>query len=94
MDLSFYLNFGCLSHKTGNRLISGDNLVIGNNGCITIKGDVVLKFSKNFNETISRLKDQGYHLKNARINFILFWKDSEKETELKIILPELDFEKK
>lgn len=44
-------------------------------------------------DTISHLKDQGYQLTTARINFILYWKDPEKEKEFMVILPELDFEK-
>ena len=76
-----------------NRLLPGDNLIVGNDGCTNNYGDIVLKFSKKFNQTISKLKEQGYHLKNVKINFIIYWKDPEKEKEYKIILPELDFEK-
>jgi ATP-dependent DNA helicase RecQ len=77
-----------------NRLIPGDNLIIGNDGCTNNNRDIVLKFSKKFNETISKLQEQGYHLKNVKINFIIYWKDPEKENEYKIILPELNFENK
>jgi len=76
-----------------NRLIPGDNLIIGNNGCTNSNGDIVLKFSRKFQETIAQLEEQGYHLKNIKINFIIFWKDPEKENEFKIILPELNFER-
>lgn len=96
MQLSFTdVNLGFFEYRQSqiNRLIPGDVLVVKDEGCGNNSGDIVLKFSKKFNDTISQLKDQGYILKNARINFILYWKDPEKEKESKVILPELDFEK-
>ena len=96
MQLSFSdINLGFFEYRQSqiNRLVPGDVLVIKDEGCANNSGDIVLKFSKKFNETISQLKDQGYHLKNARINFIIYWKDPDKEKESKVILPELDFEK-
>ena len=76
-----------------NRLIPGENLIISNDGCTNSNGDLVLKFSRKFQETIVQLEEQGYHLKNVIINFIIYWKDPEKENEYKIILPELNFER-
>ncbi len=94
IQLSFsdvYLGYFEYRQYQINKLIPGDKLIIGNDGCSNESRDKVLKFSKRFNDTISQLKDQGYQLTNARINFIIFWKDPEKEEEFKIILPELDF---
>jgi len=76
-----------------NRLVPGDNLILSNNGCTDSIGDLVLKFSRKFQETISHLEEQGYHLKSVKVNFIIFWKDPEKEKEFKVILPELNFER-
>ncbi len=89
------VNLGFFEYRQSqiNRLVPGDVLIIKDEGCTNNSGDIVLKFSKKFNETISQLRDQEYQLKNARINFILYWKDPEKEKESKVILPELDFEK-
>jgi hypothetical protein len=39
------------------------------------------------------LKQSGYSLKSANVNFIIYWKDPDKEREFKIILPEVSFEK-
>lgn len=96
MQLSFSdVNLGFFEYRQFqiNSLIPGDILCIKDEGLSDNTGDIVLKFSKKFNEIISQLKDQGYHLQKARINFIVYWKDSDKEKESKIILPELDFEK-
>ena len=96
MQLSFVdVNLGFFEYRQSqiNRLVPGDILISMDEGCANSSGDIVLKFSKKFNETISHLKDQGYQLTTARINFILFWKGPEKEKEFMVILPELDFEK-
>ncbi|NMB93978.1 MAG: RecQ family ATP-dependent DNA helicase [Flexilinea flocculi] len=96
MQLSFNdVNLGFFEYRQSqiNNLIPGNILVVKDEGCANNNGDTVLKFSKKFNETIAQLKGQEYTLKNARINFIVYWKDPEKEKEYKVILPELDFEK-
>ena len=96
MQLSFNdVNLGFFEYRQSqiNNLIPGNILVVKDEGCANNNGVTVLKFSKKFNETIAQLKGQEYTLKNARINFIVYWKDPEKEKEYKVILPELDFEK-
>ncbi|MBN1185875.1 MAG: RecQ family ATP-dependent DNA helicase [Bacteroidales bacterium] len=96
VQLSFTdVNLGFFEYRQSqiNRLIPGNNLDIGNDGCENSNGDIVLKFSKKFQDMITQLNEQGYQLKYAIINFIIFWKDSEKDKEFKIILPELDFER-
>ena len=35
----------------------------------------------------------GYELKSSSVNFIIYWKKEDAEQEVKIILPELYFEK-
>ena len=96
MQLSYTdVNLGYSEYRQNQikRMVSGDNLIIGKDGCTNSNGEFVLKFSRKYQETIAHLEDQGYHPKDARINFIVFWKDSEKEKEFRIILPELDFER-
>jgi len=96
MQLSFsdvFLGFFEDRQSQINRLIPGDNLIISNNGCTNSNSDIVLKFSRKFQETIVQLAEQRYHLKTITVNFIIYWKDPEKENEYKIILPELDFER-
>ena len=56
-------------------------------------GQSVLKFSKQFLNTIEFVKKKGYHLKQAKVNFIVYWKKEDKEQESKIILPELYFDR-
>ncbi len=76
------------------KLISGDMLKINEGGCTNAEGQPVLKFSKQFLATITSLQQGGYQLKEAKVNFIIYWKKPDENIELKIILPELYFEKR
>ncbi|MBC7407213.1 MAG: RecQ family ATP-dependent DNA helicase [Arcicella sp.] len=74
-------------------LKSGDSMIISDEGCKNDKGDFVLKYSKKFLEKMAELKRNGFELKEAKVNFIVYWTDEDKKLEIKIILPELLFEK-
>lgn len=72
---------------------SGDILTCTSEGCTNSNGDLVLKFSGKFAETIKTHESNGYKLNKAKANFILFWKRPEEEQEFQIILPEVLFER-
>ena len=74
-------------------LQSGDILQYKNNECFTDEGKSVLKFSKLFTERLSRVRKNGYEPKYAKINFIVYWRKEAAEWEIKIVLPELHFER-
>lgn len=76
-----------------NALTSGDSIFVSDVGCMNEKGELVLKFSKKFGERLTQLKNNGFELKDAKVNFIVYWKAEDKPHELKIVLPELNFEK-
>jgi ATP-dependent DNA helicase RecQ len=73
---------------------SGDMLILSGNECLEPNGKPVLKFSRQFIEQIENMKARGYVLKSAKVNFIVYWKKEDTGQEVKIILPELYFEKK
>lgn len=73
--------------------MSGDILTFTNEGCSNSNGDLVLKFSGKFIETLKTQEGNGYKLTEAKANFILFWKKPDEEQEFRIILPELLFER-
>jgi hypothetical protein len=57
---------------------------------------LIIKFSKQFLEKKEGLEKDGFTLTKAKVNFILYWKQQnadEKDIEIKIVLPELLFEK-
>lgn len=75
-------------------IMSGDPLIMTEDGCANSNGDLVLKYSKKFIEIIETQKSKGYVLKSTKVNFIVYWQKEGTENEVKIILPELYFEKK
>jgi len=89
------LNLGYFEYvqKRVNALTSGDSIMISDEGCKNDRDEFVLKYSKRFLETISEKKKSGYELKEAKVNFIVYWTDEDKKIEVKIVLPELHFEK-
>ena len=89
------LNLGYFEYiqRRVSDLISGDPLTVSEEGCKNGRGEFVLKFSKKFMAKLEEIKNNGFELKEAIVNFIVFWKDEEKKLEVKIVLPELQFEK-
>jgi ATP-dependent DNA helicase RecQ len=76
-----------------SRLKSGESLRIDGDECKTATGNSILKFSKLFLTKIDSLKQKGYNLKSARVNLILYWRKEESEREIKILFPEVYFER-
>ncbi len=96
MHLSFkdvWLDYFITRQHLVSQLTSGDTLTISGDECTNSKGQSILKFSKQFLKTIESVKQKGYHSKQAKVNFIVYWKKEDAENEVKIILPELYFEK-
>lgn len=76
-----------------NKLTSGDSLIVNGEECLNPEGQSVLKFSQQYAKQLSELKGKGYELKSAKVNFIVHWTKEETGQEVKIILPELFFER-
>lgn len=55
------------------------------------KGQSVLGFFKSFIEKIEEKTEQGYELKSARVNFIVYWAAEGREEDVKVVLPEVVF---
>jgi ATP-dependent DNA helicase RecQ len=77
-----------------SELMSGDELKLNGDECLNSNGQSVLKFSKKFINQIEVMRNKNYDLKSAKVNFIVYWQKEEAETEVKIILPEVCFERK
>jgi ATP-dependent DNA helicase RecQ len=96
IQLSFkdiWLDYFITRQHLVSQLTSGDDLIVKHDECTNTKGQSVLKFSRQFINVIETQKQKGYHLKKAKVNFIVYWKKEDAEYESKIILPELVFEK-
>ena len=77
-----------------SQLTCGDDLTVNDTGCLNLKKQSILKFSRQFIDQIESMKQRNYELKSAKVNFIVFWLKEGSEEEVKIVLPELIFEKK
>lgn len=84
--------FEFVQHRIKN-IFPGDSLLLAENGCANSNGDLVLKFAKKITETIELRLQNGYELKSVKVNFIVYWLKEGGEHEVKVILPELYFEK-
>ncbi len=76
-----------------SQLMSGETLVVNDEGCLNSAGKTVLKFSKQFAKQLEVMKSNSYKLKSAKVNFIVYWQHEDTQQEVKIVLPELCFEK-
>ena len=75
------------------QLAGGEMLYVKGDECLNSSGQSVLKFSKRLIEKIEEMKSKHYELKSINVNFILYWLKEGASQEIKIILPELYFEK-
>ncbi|MFD0836692.1 RecQ family ATP-dependent DNA helicase [Mariniflexile aquimaris] len=74
-------------------LISGNKLKVSIDGCSDDKGNIIVKFSNSFKEKIMAFNSKGYCLKSAEINYLVYWQKEDTNVDVKIILPELQFQK-
>lgn len=88
-----WLDFFTTRQHLYTNLISGTPLHIKPDGCCNNKGEYILKFSQKYKEVVADLGLKGYSLKEAVINFIIYWKKEETGIEYKVIVPELSFKK-
>ncbi len=84
--------FKYVQHRI-NDIQSGDSLFIKEEGCTNLKGYLVLKFSLQFLNHIELMKQRNYKVKGAKVNFMVYWLEEESQKEVKIILPEIQFQK-
>jgi len=75
-------------------LKSGDVLAFHQDECRNSKGLPVIKFSKQFSQRIEELYQKGYLPKIAKVRFIVYWQKEDAENEIRIVLPEVCFERK
>lgn len=90
---NIWLDYSAGRQHLISQLTSGDELAVNDNECFNTQGQSILKFSREFAGQIEGMKEQGYELKRAKVNFIVYWQKEGMEREVKILLPELYFER-
>ena len=76
-----------------SQLNSGDELTIDRDCCRNSKGQAVLKFSRQLIKKIEEWKQKNNVPKTAKVRFIVYWHKENAEHEIRIVLPELYFER-
>ena len=83
--------------KTGDKLVKGGMSFNGKDApCLAKQGiGSMLLFSRKFNDTEYRkYLGSGYDFDEAVVEYVVYWYDSKKEENVRIILPKLFFRKK
>ena len=53
----------------------------------------ILRFSRKFQNTLEELHKKRYRLKEAAVNFVVYWERRKDKQEVKIVLPKIIVEK-
>lgn len=56
--------------------------------------NAIAVLSKDAKAKIKHLEELGYVVKNAKVRYIVAWKNKEREDECRIILPQIELERK
>ena len=87
-----FLGYFASRKKEIDSLVSGKTLSVNGTGCF-YDGRQILKFSSKFCGKIAELKTKNYIPVKATIRHVVFWQGKDKEEEVKIILPDIEFSK-
>lgn len=80
--------FGFVQHRV-KALFSGASLTLMEQGLCNQKQEQVVKYSQQFNETLKGYFEKGFRIAKAKVNFMVWWKDEEKQQEVLVVLPGL-----
>jgi len=72
-----------------NSIYSGLRLQPSDEGLKNAQGELLVKYSQKFKTVLQEHFDKGFKIAAAKINFIVYWKDEDKQKESKIVLPSL-----
>lgn len=70
-----------------------NNLKVDEAGCLDDDGNRVLLFSKQFKKDLSDFYEKGYRSLGATVDYMLYWEEEEKGSEVPIIFPILELER-
>ena len=93
LELGFkdvYLSYFSNKQNLIVNLISGAQLKVDEEGCLDQSENRVLKFSHKFKKELSKYLKQGYVLKTATINYLIYWKAEKLDKEIIILLPQVE----
>ena len=74
-------------------LLAGDNLQYRGDEYLESNGYPVIKLSRQFMERVAALRAKNFKLKEAKVNFVVWWRKEGTQHQIMIILPKLTFGK-
>lgn len=74
-------------------LLAGDSLQYQGDEYLESRGYPVIKFSRQFMEKVLSLQAKNFRLKEAIVNYVVWWQQEGTLHQIMIILPKLTFEK-
>ena len=74
-------------------VVSGDKLLVTEHGCTDSNRTLLVKFSKKFQNDVARRREQGYNPSQARVGWVVLWRNEKMKNEIKVLLPEIEFER-
>ncbi len=89
-----WLNYYRNKQREISGIKAGDILRVDGYECCNTEGNVLLKFSRGFQDFINDLNQKGYQPFEAMVNFVVWWKKEDDAKEIKILLPQICFEYK
>lgn len=84
-----YLGYFEFVQRRLDGLVSGATLIVTEQGLCNQQQEQVVKYSRQFADTLNGYFDKGFHIARAKVNFMVYWKDEEKEKEVLVLLPRL-----
>ena len=88
-----WLDYFLYGQELISKLHCGEEFFVDGDCCCNSKGQKVVKFSKQMIAKIEDMIKRNYVPKTANIRFIVYWKRENLDREIRIVLPELYFEK-
>ncbi|HOZ80457.1 MAG TPA: RecQ family ATP-dependent DNA helicase [Ferruginibacter sp.] len=80
--------FEFVQHRI-SALFSGATLTIMEQGLCNQKQEPVVKYANQFNEVLKGYFEKGFRIAKAKVNFMVYWKDEDKQKEVIVVLPRL-----
>lgn len=74
-------------------LMAGDNLQYHGDEYLESNGYPVIKFSKHFIDKVALLKANNFRLKEATVNYVVWWRQEGTQNQIMIVLPKITFVK-
>lgn len=74
------------------KLYAGQDLNVVD-GCLKDGNTPIVYFSKNFKDELEKKGNEGYFLSSAQVDHLVYWYNSEKNSEYLIVLPRLTLKK-